>query len=83
MSDFIRAGKGDSMKKKKRVSYSDTKRFLKALAAFTQEAEAYVRHCEWLREEGMRLIERLASYERAGMFPPRDPPEPLHIVRHK
>ena len=82
MSDFIRAGKGDSMKKKqRRISYSDTKRFLKALSIFNEEAAAYVRHSEWLREEGGWLIERLASYERAGVFPPQETRKPLHIVR--
>jgi hypothetical protein len=69
------------MKKKQRIPYSDSKRFLKALAAFTQEAEAYVRHSEWLREEGLKLIGILARYERAGIAPPQETAEPFHIVR--
>lgn len=71
------------MKKKQSNPYVDSKRFLKALAAFTQEAEAYVRHSEWLREEGLNLIGILARFERAGIAIPQETAEPLHIVRHK
>jgi len=68
------------MKKRKRRIESNTKHFLKGLTTFNEECAAYVRHCENLRADGWEMIERLARYERAGMFPPK---EPLHIVRHK
>lgn len=69
------------MKKKTRRIESNSKHFLKALATFNEEVAAYVRHCDSLREMGMGMIETLARYERAGMFPPPETPEPLHIVR--
>jgi len=43
----------------------DSKRLLKAFAAFTKELEDYMRSHESLREMGLGFIERLAGYERA------------------
>ncbi|MGD0092565.1 MAG: hypothetical protein ABSE73_21835 [Planctomycetota bacterium] len=43
----------------------DSKRLLKAFAAFTKELEEYIRTHESLREMGWGFIERIVSYERA------------------